>query len=682
VYDAVSDDCHDIRMKFVDDADADGAYVERRNALSAHPSTERHSGNSMIFSAEVYKHCEGFSDRHVLLDTCAGESVFKDRNLFYFIEPSPAPMIIGGVNPKGSPLVITECGETDFGFAYYDPKCIANILSFGNIVNSCESVVYNSRHDCYVVQVKPGGKCYQFSRDHDSNIYLCDLDTMISEPRLAMVVTVSDKMKKYSKRQVKQAELAREYQRKLGYASPGQLIKMIGQGQLTQSGITAQDVVRSIDIWGPDLGSLKGKTTSHKAQLEEEIPILKTKQFESQTMYLDLMFVNGLPFLIAVVNPLEYVMVNKLSKRDNWTLWGSLESDINHITKYGFKIKMIRVDGEGAINTEWFESKITALGIILDTTGAGEAVAVVERKIRYVKERVRAVMNTLPYPLTDKLIQWLVRYAVNRIVLVATRNSIDQISPREKLYGRKLNVQKELKHGFGDYVHVHADVIDNSMKSRTQGAIALMSAGNLEGSWYYMLLSNEQIVKRTKATSLPMTDEVIAHLTSLSATKKISKTSIVQQPVFEHNNHILSDDDDIDNVDDFDNHAEPEMIHPYELPYDDEHVANEIQSEFDVPDELRDEIPGHYESNDIVDQLLEEIDSDAVNDFTGYDDTPVNNQALLDDIFGTDSDDDFDVVTNVVDETDQPTVEVEPVAEPILRRSARDHKPGRWDKSS
>jgi hypothetical protein len=95
-----------------------------------------------------------------------------------------------------------------------------------------------------------------------------------------------------------------------------------------------------------------------------------------------------------------------------------------------------------------------------------------------------------------------------------------------------------------------------------------------------------------------------------------------------------------------------------------------------VPDEVRDEIPGHYESNNIVDQLLEEIDSD----FTGYDDTPVNNQALLDDILGIDSDDDFDVVTNVVDATNEPTTEVEPVAEPVLRRSARNHKPRRWEK--
>ena len=71
------------------------------------------------------------------------------------------------------------------------------------------------------------------------------------------------------------------------------------------------------------------------------------------------------------------------------------------------------------------QNRISSEGVILDTTGAREAVAVVEGKIRSVKEGVRAISNTLPYTVTEKLGDWLVRYVVNRIVLVLTRNSLD-----------------------------------------------------------------------------------------------------------------------------------------------------------------------------------------------------------------------------------------------------------------
>jgi hypothetical protein len=179
-----------------------------------------------------------------------------------------------------------------------------------------------------------------------------------------------------------------------------------------------------------------------------------------------------------------------------------------------------------------------------------------------------------------------------------------------------------------------------------------------------------------------MSDEVIAHLNSLSANRKIIKASNVRQPVFEQNNRILydDDDDDADYDDELGDQAEPVMIHPHELPDDDEHVANELQNEFDVPDDVRDEIPGHYEPHDIVDQLLEEIDNDTNNDLTGYDDTPVNNQALLDDIFGIDSDDDVVVADDIVEVSVEAHVEIEPAVVPVLRRSARNHQLGKWNK--
>ena len=81
-------------------------------------------------------------------------------------------------------------------------------------------------------------------------------------------------------------------------------------------------------------------------------------------MYIDLMFVNSISYLVSVINPLEYVMICKLTRRNKSSLWMSLEHIIHHITKYGFKITMIRIDGESTVNTLNFENKLVALDII------------------------------------------------------------------------------------------------------------------------------------------------------------------------------------------------------------------------------------------------------------------------------------------------------------------------------
>lgn len=84
--------------------------------------------------------------------------------------------------------------------------------------------------------------------------------------------------------------------------------------------------------------------------------------------------------------------------------------------------------------------------------------------------------------------------------------------------------------------------MDNSNKPRSQAAIALVSAGNLEGSWYYLLLANLKVVKRTKATSLPMTDDMISYLDKLASERKLNMSVNVKQPIFEQSNQILEND--------------------------------------------------------------------------------------------------------------------------------------------
>ena len=341
-----------------------------------------------------------------MLDTCAGESVFNDSSLLHYVKYARTPMIVSGVNPKGKPLIIKKRGVSAFGNVYYSPDCAGNILSFGNAVRDCTDVKYFHDYDCYIVQDVSGKYFYRFSRDEAMNIYQCNLDTMVTECMPMLVTTVEQNKKKYSVREVRDTSLARDYQRRLGYASAAQTITLISQGNLTHSKVTARDVHRAIDIWGPDVGSPKGKTTSHQAKLEEKLPLIGIEYKTEQIMYVDIMFVNQVPYLVSVVQPIEFLYVSKLANREHKSIWNSLKTSLASMVKYRFRVKMIRVDGEGAIDTEWFHNKVGLRGIILDVTGAGEAVAVVERKIRHIKERVRSVVNSLPFSLNEKLEVW------------------------------------------------------------------------------------------------------------------------------------------------------------------------------------------------------------------------------------------------------------------------------------
>ena len=147
----------------------------------------------IVFSVNTCNIYNAIRVRHILLDTCAGESVFNDSSLLYNVEHAPTPMIVSGVNPKGKPLIIKKRGVSAFGNVYYSPDCAGNILSFGNAVRDCTDVKYLHEYDCYVVQDVSGKYFYRFSRDETMNIYQCNLDTMVTECMPMLVTTVDER---------------------------------------------------------------------------------------------------------------------------------------------------------------------------------------------------------------------------------------------------------------------------------------------------------------------------------------------------------------------------------------------------------------------------------------------------------------------------------------------------------
>jgi hypothetical protein len=206
-------------------------------------------------------------------------------------------------------------------------------------------------------------------------------------------------------------------------------------------------------------------------------------------------------------------------------------------------------------------------------------------------------------------------------------------------------MSKDLKHGFGDYVQVHVNEVDNSMRERTQAALALMPCGNREGSWYYLLLSNWQVVKRNMATPVPLPEDVIQYINAKAAERSGSRPKVPRFAMGRAINEVTDDEDQFEEQDDVEVPNGPNIVD--QAPVEDE----------------------QYEcSSDL------QLGEDAVQ----------HDQALLHDIWGVESDGDepeerstvlAPVAHDSADDAEQlAETPEEPAAEPQLqgvRRSAR-----------
>jgi hypothetical protein len=129
-----------------------------------------------------------------------------------------------------------------------------------------------------------------------------------------------------------------------------------------------------------------------------------------------------------------------------------------------------------------------------------------------------------------------------------TNGVSDQLSPRTIVTGRMIDYTKHCKYEFGEYVQTHEEH-DNSMATRTVGALALRPTGNAQGSWYFMSLSTGRILNRAHGTRLPMPEDVIDRVHTIARRQKANPGL-----VFSDRNDMLTLDD-IDDIDDLDDES-------------------------------------------------------------------------------------------------------------------------------
>jgi hypothetical protein len=136
------------------------------------------------------------------------------------------------------------------------------------------------------------------------------------------------------------------------------------------------------------------------------------------------------------------------------------------------------------LDREFDKVEDTCNMVEINTTAACKHVGEIERFIRTIKERGRALMSDLPYEFLPRQVTiHLVYFAVLWLNSLLTAAGVsDKYPPREIVLGRELDFDKHCKATFGSYVEAHEDpTITNTMRPRTFPGIFLIPTGKLPG---------------------------------------------------------------------------------------------------------------------------------------------------------------------------------------------------------
>ena len=195
---------------------------------------------------------------------------------------------------------------------------------------------------------------------------------------------------------------------------------------------------------------------------------------------------------------------------------------------------------------------LAEMGIQLNTISNDEHVPEIERQIRTLKERTRAIYCTLPFRKIPRRLIIEMIYAANYwLNMFPRKGGISQtMSPRTLLTGLTMNYHRHCRLEFGEYVQTHEEH-DNSLNPRTIGALALRPTGNVQGGYFFLSLTTGKVINRMRWTRIPMPQDVIDRVERMARQEHAGTTLLFEDR--DHNEII-----DLDDSDDNDSTYEPD----------------------------------------------------------------------------------------------------------------------------
>ena len=378
-----------------------------------------------------------------------------------------------------------------YGPVWFDPRAIANVLSL-KLVKEKHHIEYNSEKGDGFVVTKPTGEKFNFIQSGSGLHYL---DTTLENTSMMtgtglVVNTVKENKKNYTNNDYLCALRARELQITMGRPSTATFVAALKNNGLMNCPVTPGDVRAAEQIFGPDIASLKGKTTRRNPPIIDSpitpVPADILKRYQNVTLCIDIMYVNRIPRLVSISRNIKFGTIEAIPNNKTAIALKGVKAILQVYRWNGFNIEMAFMDGEFG----HLQGELAGMGVTLNKTSRDEHMGDIERYIRTVKERMRAIYNTLPFnKIPARLVVEMAKASIFWLNGMPPKDSFgNRLSPQTIVTGQKLDYNRHCRYQLGEYVQTH-EQHDNSMNPRTVGALALCPMGNAQGSFYFMTIS-------------------------------------------------------------------------------------------------------------------------------------------------------------------------------------------------
>jgi len=507
---------------------------------------------NMMQSSQKYV---GLCKNWILLDSQSNCDIFCNKDLLLHTWKENGPPLC--IHSNGGVLETDMKGEVqNYGQVWYSESSMANILALSNVRKKFKvQFVTDPSDQKSAFEVTRGDGSIMKFVEHEIGLYVYDVSNnfvhntnkLSQVNRYTFVNTVDENLAHFSKKEIEKANLARALYIKIGRPSRTSFIHILNNNLIRECPITADDVNRAEYIYGPDVGTMKGKTVRKRPSAVPTktlipLPISISTWHKEITLCADIFFLNGIPFLHTISKDLQLRTVEELQSRAYKHLLTCTQSVLELYLARGFEVSYIHGDNE----FECLRESVRPTN--MEIVAKNEHVPQVERSIRTIKERIRATVNSLPYKYYPRLmLSHLVLHIVKLLNLFPAENGLSStLSPHTIISGSPTPTYKFFNLEFGAYVQAHENPsITNTTSTRTTGAIALCPS-NDHGGWYFLSLTTGKRIHRYAWTELPIPSDVVNRVHDLAMSQDQSQD--MSEFVMEYSPGIQVPDDEQDSI--------------------------------------------------------------------------------------------------------------------------------------